>query len=689
MLSINTNLSSLIAQNSMKTSTDKLNQAIERMSTGFKINHAKDNAANYSISTNMSTKINAYQVAEDNTAMGLDLVKTASDIINQMETHASRLRALSVQASNGTYGGQSINAIQSEANALMSEITRLYMSSEYNGISLFNQTAASPAIALAAAVDLPVVGENGFIDQSTPIDLEPKYDGFIVNPKTYDDATVNAMTSIDSFTSGASGNFKIEDAEDLAKLATLVNGGANTENASFFLANDIDLADWCATHGNWVPIGYDYDHKFKGIFDGNGHVIKNLKIDNPTADSQGLFGNTDGATIKNVGMEDCVINAGRFVGVLLGGNPDTSPTVYIENCYATGNVTGNDDVGGLVGLSFSGSSIKNSYSTINVTGNDYVGGLTGEAYSTITNSYATGSVTGNNSVGGFAGVAYGSITNSYATGSVTGNNKVGGLVGYGSPSSITNSYATGNVEGSEFVGGLAGQFYKTSGTTSISSSYSSGEVTGTDKTGSFIGGVVNTYNGISFGTINISDCYSLDNGMDMIGGCYKYSSSTYTSNTNGYDAMVGGISVVDKSVLTPPSPTPPATGGGVGNGINLQIGVHGNENSRLSFNTSFMYDLSELELDISSANSLNSIDEFIKTLSSKQTELGAVTNRLESALDEISIQYENLVSSRSTLRDADIAEVSSHYIQQQILQQASATLMATANQSPSIALQLI
>ena len=56
---------------------------------------------------------------------------------------------------------------------------------------------------------------------------------------------------------------------------------------------------------------------------------------------------------------------------------------------------------------------------------------------------------------------------------------------------------------------------------------------------------------------------------------------------------------------------------------------------------------------------------------------------------EISTQYENLVSSRSTLRDADIAKESSIYIQQQILQQASSTLLATANQSPSIALQLI
>ena len=79
----------------------------------------------------------------------------------------------------------------------------------------------------------------------------------------------------------------------------------------------------------------------------------------------------------------------------------------------------------------------------------------------------------------------------------------------------------------------------------------------------------------------------------------------------------------------------------------------------------------------------------MNVVSLKQTELGMMENRLMSVLDEINIKYDNLVSSRSTIRDADIAEVSAHYIQQQILQQASATLLATANQSPSIALQLI
>ena len=60
-MKINTNLSSLIVQSSLKTSTNGLNQAIERMTTGFKINHAKDNAANYSISTKLSSKISGYQ----------------------------------------------------------------------------------------------------------------------------------------------------------------------------------------------------------------------------------------------------------------------------------------------------------------------------------------------------------------------------------------------------------------------------------------------------------------------------------------------------------------------------------------------------------------------------------------------------------------------------------------------------
>ena len=123
----------------------------------------------------------------------------------------------------------------------------------------------------------------------------------------------------------------------------------------------------------------------------------------------------------------------------------------------------------------------------------------------------------------------------------------------------------------------------------------------------------------------------------------------------------------------------------------MQVGINSNNANNLLFNTSCS--LSNIgvlsKLGYMNQKDIEIIDEFLTKVSFKQTEYGAVQNRLESALDEISTQYENLVSSRSTIRDADLAEESASYIQQQILQQASATLLSTANQSPSIALQLI
>ena len=94
-------------------------------------------------------------------------------------------------------------------------------------------------------------------------------------------------------------------------------------------------------------------------------------------------------------------------------------------------------------------------------------------------------------------------------------------------------------------------------------------------------------------------------------------------------------------------------------------------------------------LDMSSANSLSIIDDALKRLNTKQVEFGSVQNRLESVLESIGVSIDNLTSTQSTIRDADIANLSSEYIRNQILQQAAATLLATANQTPAIALQLL
>ena len=83
------------------------------------------------------------------------------------------------------------------------------------------------------------------------------------------------------------------------------------------------------------------------------------------------------------------------------------------------------------------------------------------------------------------------------------------------------------------------------------------------------------------------------------------------------------------------------------------------------------------------------LDAGINEISHRVTKIGAAQNRVASAISALDVQSQNITSSLSTLRDTDIAEESSNYIQSQILQQAAATLLSTANQLPSIALNLI
>ena len=135
-LTINTNVSSLIAQRSLNSATNALNTSIERMTTGYKINHAKDNAAGYSISNMWVTQLGSLDVASDNAATGSDMLTTAEETYSLLTGHLQRVRDLTEQAANGTYGSQSLKAIQGEIVARLQEVNRIAANSEFNGIKL-------------------------------------------------------------------------------------------------------------------------------------------------------------------------------------------------------------------------------------------------------------------------------------------------------------------------------------------------------------------------------------------------------------------------------------------------------------------------------------------------------------------------------------------------------------------------
>lgn len=128
-----------MVQRNLNAATKGLNTAIEQLTTGYKLNHSKDNPANYAIMKNMETKLRAWEVASDNISIGHNMLETADSNAELIGNHLTRIRDLCEQAANGTYGEASINAIKAEVSARVDEINRIKENAEFNDIKLFGE----------------------------------------------------------------------------------------------------------------------------------------------------------------------------------------------------------------------------------------------------------------------------------------------------------------------------------------------------------------------------------------------------------------------------------------------------------------------------------------------------------------------------------------------------------------------
>ena len=228
----------------------------------------------------------------------------------------------------------------------------------------------------------------------------------------------------------AANPYKIQNVDDLKKLAEKVNNGEAYANTYFKLTANIDLNN----EPNWTPIGTE-DTLFQGTFDGGGHQITNLKIGK--REYGGLFGNVWGATIQNCNVTG-EVNGYNYSGGIVGYANDNT---HILNCSFQGNVEGNgQDRGGIVGSTSIGCDVSGCFVTGTVTGGNCVGGIAGNGVGTIKNCYALADVTAaGDSAGGIAGYAYNlSIENCYYSGKVSSNGNAGGIAGIARNSEIQN-----------------------------------------------------------------------------------------------------------------------------------------------------------------------------------------------------------------------------------------------------------
>lgn len=358
----------------------------------------------------------------------------------------------------------------------------------------------------------------------------------------------------------AGGGGTADDPYQVATATDLIALGETPEDYDkhFVLTADIDLS---ALAFDTAVIAPDTDldrwdfqgDAFTGVFDGAGHTIRHLTVDDRGAGGEylGLFGTLSGlnAEIRNLGLENILIAGGdhsRYVGAVCAYNYRGR----ISNCSSTGAMSGgaySNYIGGICGYTLYGSRISDCHSATTVTGDNQcsnLGGVCGyNENSTISHCHSSGTVTGSASsyylgglcgynagiynpgsisdcystsdvtggtesqyLGGLCGCNCGSIDNCHARGSVTGRSFLGGLCGHNNSGTITDCYSTGHVTGGDYalVGGLCGN-----NSDEISRCYSTGDVTGGDN--SRLGGLCGKSDGVianccATGTVAGSEC---------------------------------------------------------------------------------------------------------------------------------------------------------------------------------------
>ncbi|MBX7500578.1 flagellin FliC [Qipengyuania sp. YG27] len=143
---INTNISAMKASNASNSAGKALGTAMERLSTGKRINSAKDDAAGLAIATSMTSQVRGMSQGIRNANDGISMAQTAEGALSEVTNMLQRQRELTVQASNDTYSADDLANLKSEMDALNTQISSVLTNTEFNGQKLFDATAGTAGV---------------------------------------------------------------------------------------------------------------------------------------------------------------------------------------------------------------------------------------------------------------------------------------------------------------------------------------------------------------------------------------------------------------------------------------------------------------------------------------------------------------------------------------------------------------
>lgn len=701
---INTNVMSLNAQRNLTTNSASLSTVIQRLSSGLRINSAKDDAAGLAISERFTTQIRGLNQATRNANDGISLAQTAEGALSEVSSNLQRIRELAVQSRNATNSASDRAALDAEVQERIREINRVASQTEFNGLKLldgsfteqvfqvganFGQTISLKEIASSTGAALGLEGGNLTNYAATGTAVQAGYsqgalkiNGATVATNSADaKAIADAINALNSLYGASASNVQTVNFNNVVGLAatpatpattgasgaftTAVSGGAAAVPAET-AAGTVMFADVTLGAGETYSIVVNFEGTDYTFFTQTDGVATAADIDQAVAVFGGSALAAAGFTVAGDGTN------GDLQFIRADGK---NFTVTVTNDAAAGGFTDGDLVTGSV-TTTNGVEATTETFTLEIGGATYYSATLGNG-GTVTAAdldAALSTFLANNSAFTATGsFAAGTINFQRADGvnftaEITSNftGTPGDFANWGSSVTTTDGVeaeADTNPNFSLLLDGTA---------IDLSSALGVGDFT---ITAAEVAGIINGLDGYtataSGSAITIT----------------KLDGSNFTLQATGTD-QVDGVEGLDVGALT-------TYRGSVAINSQIAVEIGGSDPSAAGLTagaaaeTQVAYGAVNVLTAANADIVLRVLDSALNIINGSRAQLGAVQNRFESVIANLRTSSENLTASRSRIRDADFAAETAELTRNQILQQAGIAMLAQANALPQSVLSLL
>jgi flagellin len=678
-LSVNTNITSLGVQKNLNKASDALSTSMSRLSSGLKINSAKDDAAGLQISNRLTSQIKGLNVAVKNANDGISIAQTAEGAMQASTNILQRMRELALQSANGSNSDDDRTSLQQEFTALSGELTRISTTTTFGGRNLLDGSFSSTSFQVGANANESISFGMRSVSAS---DLKGTYNEASVAGSTNElSAVVTGKAGIvaSNAATTATGSFRV----DPKTLGTAGAGTLKIGAANIALTAD-DTLDTTVKKIN--------DAAITGVTASN--VDGKLRLSNATAVAVAVDDNDANATtgpLNALGLAIASIPAAAagVPGVTNGTAQLAAKSIGAAGDLVIGNsairLSASDTLESVVGKinDFSADTGVTAKIVKDATGMGSLS-LSSKTDFTIGQSTTTGVATAL----GFASGVDTLIKTSSGLTSAASINLNGKQIDFTADSKLSDIVAEIN-DGIGAAG--SGDNTKLTGVTASASADGRLILTSADgkdvKLENVTAGALDSL-GLTSGTSNakLTEATSITiNSVEIKfnkGDDMASVADAINSSSSGVKASVNK----DGTLALAADQDIKIADGSNGSGL-AALGLAASTTKAVTMDTT-VNDLSILDA-ATAQQAIQALDGAIQQVDGQRSQLGAIQNRFDSTVANLQSIAENSTAARSRVQDADFASETAELTKQQTLQQASTAILSQANQLPSAVLKLL